>query len=153
MNRHIKSAAAKASVSVTMLFTLAGCHPTAEFVPVSGRVEVDGIPLTTGAIIVVPEAGRPAAGKISSDGRFTLSTLSPGDGIVRGTHRVVVNAFRDDGQSRQWLVPAACREIPTTPLRINVDGPNADAVVRIDTGGQSLEVEAVVSEAGDDGGT
>lgn len=141
-----------AAISMALLLPGAGCRFTPACVPVSGRIEVDGVPLTSGAIVVVPDAGRPASGRIGTDGRFTLSTLRPGDGVVRGTHRVVVTAFRDEGQTRHWLVPAACREIPTTPLRLQVDGPRTDVVVSIDTGGQPPDVEVTAAEDGSAGG-
>lgn len=150
MTRRIDSTVrvANAAVAAAMLLAAIGCQPSQQFVPISGRVEVDGVPLNTGAIIVVPDVGRPAAGKITADGRFTLSTNSSGDGTVPGTHRVIVTAFREDGQSRQWLVPAVCREIPTTPLRLRVDGPDVDVVVRIETLGQSHDVERFEPEGG-----
>lgn len=121
---------------------LPGCRRGPVVVPVSGVVEVDGKPLASGAITVVPKDGRPASGRIGKDGRFTLTSFAPGDGVLTGTHQVVVTAHESLGGSRlRWLVPAACRSMAASPLRIEVTGPTQDARISISTGGKPLEIE------------
>lgn len=127
-----------------------GCHRGPRVVPVSGVVEVDGVPLTSGAITVVPDHGRAATGTIGKDGRFSLTTFVPGDGAILGRHRVVVTAHQDLGRMRiKWLVPAACRDIASTPLVLEVKGRMNDAKVSISTDGKPLEVESMAASSGD----
>jgi len=127
-----------------------GCRRGPRVVPVSGVVEVDGAPLTSGAITVVPDRGRAASGTIGTDGRFTLTTFVPGDGAILGRHRVVVIAHQDLGRMRlKWLVPAACRDIASTPLTLDVTGKTDDAKVSISTDGKPLEVESMAASSGD----
>jgi len=127
-----------------------GCRRGPRVVPVSGVVEVDGVPLTSGAITVVPDHGRAATGTIGKDGRFTLTTFVPGDGVILGRHRVVVIAHEDLGRMKiKWLVPAACRDIGSTPLTLEVKGRMRDATVSISTDGQPLEIQDMSSSSGD----
>lgn len=117
-------------------------------VPVSGTVTVDGKPLAGGSIMVAPEKGRAAGGLIGPDGRFKLSTWQPSDGVAPGTHRVEVLATKPlPGNRRQWLVPKTVRSLATSPLRLVVTGPTTEALIAIDTGGETLEIESF------DGGT
>jgi hypothetical protein len=127
----------------------AGCGPgRPPVVPVSGTVTVDGKPLASGAIMVAPEKGRAAGGRIGPDGRFELSSWLPGDGVAAGTHRVEVIATKPlPGNRRQWLVPKKVRSLATSPLRLEVTGPTTAAVIAIETGGETLEIESL------DGGT
>src|SRR4051794_33179196 len=78
---------------VIFLAGLIGCgdgRPTR--VAVSGRVTIDGAPLGRGSIKFVPEHGRPSAGTIEPDGRFTLTCYDGKDGALPGTHRVQIDA-------------------------------------------------------------
>lgn len=127
-----------------------GCRRGPAVVPVSGVVEVDGAPLASGAITVVPEHGRAATGTIGKDGRFSLTTFVPGDGVILGRHRVVVSAHEDLGRMKiKWLVPSACRDIASTPLVLDVTGKTTDAKVSISTDGKPLDVEDMSSSSGD----
>jgi hypothetical protein len=139
---------------VVVAACLSGCRRGPVVVPVSGVVEVDGKPLASGAITVVPKDGRPASGRIGKDGRFTLTSFAPGDGVLTGTHQVVVTAHESLGGSRlRWLVPAACRSMARSPLKIEVTGPTQDARISISTGGKPLEIEdvSVVGDIAPDG--
>src|SRR5690606_587041 len=80
-----------------LLVSLAGCDG-GEFstAPVSGKVVMNGQPVTEGNITFSPIAegnselsGKPASGDIGSDGTFTLSTYGENDGAVVGKHRVI----------------------------------------------------------------
>jgi len=113
-------------------------------VPVSGTVTVDGEPLAGGAIMVAPEKGRAAGGRIGPDGRFELSSWQLGDGVALGSHRVEVIATKPlPGNRRQWLVPKNVRSLATSPLRLEVTGPTTAAVVAIETAGEPLEIESL----------
>ena len=78
---------------ITMLLALAGCGKgRTPCVLVSGQVLLDGKPLPTGFIRVIPAKGRMAAGALDGEGRFRLTTFNDGDGCIRGTHAVEVIA-------------------------------------------------------------
>lgn len=131
---------------------LAGCGRGVTLVPVSGTVTVDGKPLPAGAIMVAPADGRAAGGRIGADGRFTLSTWQAGDGVVAGTHRVEVIATKPlAGNRRQWLVPKDVRSLATSPLRLEVTAPTTSAVIAIETGGETLEIESLDGGTGGEG--
>jgi hypothetical protein len=121
-----------------------GCGRRVTLVPVSGVVEVDGKPLAGGAITVAPADGRAAGGAIEADGRFTLSTFAPGDGVMPGRHKVVVNASKALSDRRvQWLVPRSLRSLATTSLELEVIGPTDAARVSISTAGEKPEIEVI----------
>ena len=70
-----------------------GGAPTA-LVPVKGKVTYKGRPLTSGIVHFEPEGyGRPATGKLQSDGSYTLGTMKEGDGVVAGAHLVTIGGF------------------------------------------------------------
>jgi hypothetical protein len=65
-----------------------------ELIPVKGKVTFKGKPVAIGTIRFEPDDyGRPAAGKLQSDGTFVLTTLKEGDGVVPGHHRVSITNF------------------------------------------------------------
>lgn len=87
---------------VALLLTLPACGRSRPSVaPVSGRITLDGKPVTTGVVFFYPETGRPATGPIDTDGRYRLSTFTPTDGALPGSHRVVIES----------------RAVPTAPPR------------------------------------
>ncbi|MFI5455842.1 MAG: hypothetical protein ACHRXM_10365 [Isosphaerales bacterium] len=73
-----------------------GCGPPegtlAPLISVKGKVTYKGQPLTKGTVLFEPADGygRPATGKLQSDGTFELTTLKEGDGVVAGHHRVSI---------------------------------------------------------------
>lgn len=105
---------ATSAVVLGTVATLIGCGSADRMAPVQGIVRLDGQPLSTGTVYFTPEkGGRSAAGKISSDGTFELSTFSEGDGASVGVNRVSVIAFvggsggnsLDDTAERRSLIP------------------------------------------------
>lgn len=93
-------------------------------VPVSGRVIIDGKPLVSGFIRVVPDDARPSTGEIDSDGRFRLTTFDQLDGCVAGTHRVEVVAFDTISPTAlRWLAPPKYRDSSSSGLTVTIDGP------------------------------
>ena len=63
-------------------------------VPVKGKVTYKGQPLTSGVVHFDPDGyGRPATGKLQSDGSFTLGTMKEDDGVVAGSHLVTIGGF------------------------------------------------------------
>src|SRR6478752_10675518 len=62
--------------------------------PVSGKVTYRGKAVPTGTVMFVPSEGPAATGEIGSDGSYKLTTFSPGDGAVIGTHKVTITALQ-----------------------------------------------------------
>lgn len=71
-----------------------GCYRGPVIAPVSGKVTVNGEALTTGRIRFFPDSGRPAAGRIASDGSYEITTYEPGDGAVVGEYHVTISAHK-----------------------------------------------------------
>ena len=75
------------------VFSLAvGCRASHELetAEVTGRVTIDGRPLTHGSVTFTPEQGRSATGVIQPDGSFVLQTYGRNGAIV-GVHKVSVS--------------------------------------------------------------
>ena len=66
----------------------------AALLPVKGKVTYKGKPLTSGIVkFEIDGYGRPATGKLQSDGSFALGTMKEGDGAIPGEHQVTVAGF------------------------------------------------------------
>lgn len=96
-------------VGLLGLMVSSGCGESGlETAYVSGKVVVNGQPVTAGTIIFTPKAdgnemmaGKPATGYIESDGSFVLSTYGNSDGAVVGSHLVTVRGVEsapEDGE-------------------------------------------------------
>jgi hypothetical protein len=70
-----------------------------ETAPVSGKVTYRGKAVPTGTVMFVPGDGPAATGEIGSDGSYKLTTFSPGDGAVIGTHKVTITALQGFGNA------------------------------------------------------
>lgn len=110
-------------LAVAMLCAASGCRAKGPRpVRVSGMVLIDGKPLTSGFIRVVPESGRPSSGRIGADGRFTLGCFGKDDGCVLGTHKVEIQALEDlSPTSRKWLAPKKYATIGASGLTATID--------------------------------
>jgi hypothetical protein len=98
-------------------------------VPVSGQVTIDGKPVTHGQITVLPEGHRASIGKLNSEGRFTLSCYSMGDGAPIGTHIATVTAVEPvDEHTNRWHAPKKYAN-KVTGVWVVVDGPTNDLKV------------------------
>ena len=75
---------------------IAGCGGSAQYstAPVSGQLTSDGMPVTEGQLMFIPESsgntdsGKPGAATVQADGTFVVSTYSEGDGAVIGKHTI-----------------------------------------------------------------
>jgi hypothetical protein len=115
------------SVVATSLAATIGCNdPLPERVPVSGRVTIDGQPVSFGNIRFAPAAGgRVAMSHISADGGFQLTTYKSGDGCTLGQHAVTVSSFKDLSDTiRHWHVPKKYSQLATSSLEVKIDGPS-----------------------------
>ena len=73
--------------------------------PVHGTVTLDGEPVKFGAVRFISEGGRPAMGKIQSDGSYRLGTFEDDDGALPGSYRVSV-MVREKGTEETAIQPA-----------------------------------------------
>lgn len=87
----------------TLTVPLSGCGGGSglKLEKVSGVVTFDGQPLTKGNVQFTPDGskgtrGPMATGAIGSDGKFTLTTTTPGDGAQVGCYKVSVNCWEEE---------------------------------------------------------
>jgi hypothetical protein len=114
------------ALSVLPVFLLAasGCGQAQaelpDLIPVKGKVTYKGQPVSKGVIRFEPDGyGRPANGKLNSDGTFVLTTLKEGDGVVAGQHRVYIT---NTGKSvAKEAVPKKYTSPNTSKLVADVD--------------------------------
>ena len=101
-------------------------------VAVSGKVLIDGQPLTQGIVQFVPDGSRPSAGKLDQEGRFTLTCYDGDDGIVPGTHRVMVAAKEVIGESKvKWLAPPKYADFRRSGLSFEITEPTDDLTIEL----------------------
>lgn len=120
-----------------ILLLLAGCGSKSERPKeypglVTGRVTLDGKPLSGGTITFVPEVaeeegGRPGLARIEPDGGFWVGSANPAKpaGLIPGRYRVTVLAMRPDPTGTgnpiaQMTVPEVYSEAATSPLEATI---------------------------------
>ena len=113
--------------SATLLLGAAGCGASSELetATVNGLVTLDGEPLQSGYVMVLPVRGRMARGTIQEDGSFVLGSYSDSDGAQIGDHPVVVTPVpADEGVSRprsEQRIPRRYRRAGSSGLRVTVE--------------------------------
>ncbi|WP_166829244.1 hypothetical protein [Thalassoroseus pseudoceratinae] len=118
-----------------------------ERVPVSGQVLIDGEPLTVGSVQILPENARAANGKIDSEGRFEMTTFEPGDGVVPGTHRVVVVASEAmGGTGQKWHAPKKYIDPTQSGLTVEITEPTDSLEINLSWDGGKPFVEKFDAE-------
>jgi len=83
----------RTALALLGVLVLGGCSGQESTCEVTGKVTMqDGTPLTGGTVVFQPDTqGKPGAkGQIQSDGTYSMGTYEPEDGVVVGTHRVLV---------------------------------------------------------------
>jgi hypothetical protein len=106
---------------VCSVLVLAGCGgDRLRTAKVNGKVTYKGKPVPNGTVTFIPEGGGPSAtGEIQSDGTFTMTTYSSGDGAILGKHKVVIAAMADMGdrlpEERSPLPPPIVPDKYTSP--------------------------------------
>ena len=119
-----------------------GCDKQPKIVPVSGRVLLDGEPLTMGSVQFIHPATRPAAGAIRDDGRFILSTYKQGDGAAPGHYRVRVIASEEAGSDAvRWNAPKKYADEISSGIEFDIEGPVDDLVIELTWDGGKPFVE------------
>ncbi|MGL4461017.1 MAG: hypothetical protein ACRC1K_02610 [Planctomycetia bacterium] len=120
----------------------AGCGRGAHLVPVSGRVTIDGAPLSFGAVQFVPAEGRPAYGVLAPDGSFTLTTYEKDDGCRLGSHQIEVVASRSVGPSATlWGAPKDYAKVNTSGLTQELTGAAKNIEIKLAWNGGKMFVE------------
>jgi hypothetical protein len=83
---------------------------------VSGKVTYQDQPLTAAVIHFVPESGPAASGKLDEDGKYELTTYSPGDGAVVGNHKVYFSISSDNSHLANFSdADYAAGKVPPEP--------------------------------------
>jgi hypothetical protein len=91
---------------VIVCLSASGCDTSPyQLAPVHGTVTLDGQPLSGANVMFAPRArgdetnvGKPAFGRLQSDGSYVLGTYSDEDGAVVGEHSVTI--IRVDGDTK-----------------------------------------------------
>lgn len=114
---------------VTSGFATSGCGPSRDpnlppTAYVSGQVTYNGKPVDQGTVTFHPiGVGNPGVGLLDENGKFELSTYTPGDGAVVGQHSVTIDIPPPlDGTSGEgaFSVPDPYTDPATTPLKVAV---------------------------------
>lgn len=121
------------TVVILLCCTFSGCSDgRPKRVAVSGKVLLDGKPLTKGVVQFVPNDSRQSAGKLDENGNFTLSCYEQGDGVVLGAHRVVVISREVvNGTSIRWLAPPKYADVRKSDLSFEITEPTEDLVIEL----------------------
>lgn len=84
----------------TLILNLSGCGSASdrpELGLVTGRITLDGAPLSNIAVVFSPDNGRPARGKTDSDGHYELTYIGNTPGCKVGHNRVEI-APNEEGE-------------------------------------------------------
>jgi hypothetical protein len=107
----------RAAVAVLVLaVVLTGCSRRFPMAEVSGKVTLDGKPLSDATVMFVPEKGFAAAGTLQPDGTFRLISGRPGDGAVIGSHKVALMP----ADPLDTPIPTKFRSAETSGLSVEV---------------------------------
>ncbi len=95
--RDFKSLVTWEAATLLMCFLIPGCTPSDQLfvAPIGGTVTYKGKPVPNGTVMFMPAAGPAATGELDPEGRFKLTTYSPGDGAILGSHAVSVTALEE----------------------------------------------------------
>jgi hypothetical protein len=130
---------------------LSGCSKGGDsLVPISGKVLIDGQPLTKGFVRFYPAKGRVSSGPIRSDGTFELTCFKTGDGAHLGANRIEVGSSEILSPTQlKWHAPKIYASIATSNLSMVVTEPTTEAVIELKWGkGKGPFVEQMASGSG-----
>ena len=116
-------------------------------VPVSGRVTIDGQPVTKGFVQIIPKDARAAQAPLDAEGRFRLETFDPEDGCVVGKHQVAVISNEPLSTTKiRWLVPQKYRRPETSGLWVEIAGPTDNLEIPLTWDGGKPFIEETVTQ-------
>lgn len=143
------------SVALAVLVGCGGDTRPFEYVPVHGKVTLDGKPLTLKNVFFHPEEGVQGLGAkalTAADGSVELEAVVGGateviKGAVPGSYRVTVSNVEIDPGSPEGLqqpqnlkaaikIPSVYSSADTTPLRIDVTRDMKDVVIELKSKGR-----------------
>ena len=122
-----------ALLTAFVVISLTGCSDGRPGrVPVSGKVMIDGQPLTNGFVRFHTPGHRMAQGGLDSEGRFQLSCYAENDGCVPGVHRVEINGMESLGENAaRWHAPKRYADRKSSGLSVEIDGPRNDVLLQL----------------------
>jgi hypothetical protein len=107
-----------AFVVVGSILITCGCSPKAKLsglAPVQGIVTLDDVPVTGASVSFSPVSGggtmRAAAGQTDAQGQFSMTTLSPQDGVTPGEFVVTVTKYEKYGPAPKKVVDASGEDV------------------------------------------
>ncbi len=109
-------------VILFFLSCFSGCNQGPNYVPVSGKVTIEGKPVKAGFIRLLPNNGKAAFGKLDPDGSFKLQT-DKADGTLIGEHPVEIIAFETKNKQKVWYAPMSYKDYLNSKLTAKIDGP------------------------------
>lgn len=118
VERHWNIVGIMAMVLVVAIVT--GCGKGPKLASVSGKVTIQGTPITRGTVTFMPvqskgTKGKAAIGNIDSDGNYVLGTFSETDGAIVGHHRVTISGRglddADDVRPDKRIHPRYCNRM------------------------------------------
>ena len=68
-----------------------------------------------------------AGGEIKPDGRFEMTTVKPGDGVLPGRYKVTIRCLKDYAAPDSLTIPKKYADVSTTPLEVEVNRGRSDA--------------------------
>lgn len=114
-------------LGVSALVVACGCGQGShelETAPVTGRVVMNGEPVTSGYIYTSPRRGRLATGKIDAGGTFSLGTYGKSDGAVIGEHAVMLAPIpRDEAPTPEGAIVPPKKYASASTSGIVIDVP------------------------------
>jgi hypothetical protein len=130
-------------------------------VQVNGTVSLDGQPVEGATVSFMPKSGStpagnstPASGSTDSAGKFTLSTLNPGDGAIVGSYSVTVSKSKITGgqqgdpnngkDGKRMLSGPPSQKVTTEyliPRNYSIPGKSGLSDVEVKSGMQPVELK------------
>ena len=93
LSRTLSSTLTRCTICLIACALTSGCDSGPATGRVTGAVTYDGEAVEEGTVTFYPtQGGRPATGKIQSDGTYELCTYGDGDGAFVGNYRIAIEA-------------------------------------------------------------
>jgi hypothetical protein len=73
-----------------------------------------------------------AGGEIKPDGRFEMTTVKPGDGVLPGHYKVTIKCLKNYADPGSLTIPKKYADFSTTPLEVTIDKARSDLVFEVE---------------------